>query len=221
MTPSLQADRECVRAIDLNPRFAEAYHLRAKVLLALNRHEEAIASQKKAMELDPFARPWGLAYIYFLARQYDAALAEGRQRLESDPHDSVTLYILAATYRCKSMDAESAKVWEAALIADGEDADAASIRHAFAQGGYRAVLRWNLANMEKLSAKRYVSPVDLAALHAQLGEREETLRLLEEGYQHHSPQLLENVQSDPAYDFLHSDPRYRVLIQKTGLPPAY
>jgi TolB-like protein/DNA-binding winged helix-turn-helix (wHTH) protein len=91
-----RADQECVRAIELDPKFAEAYHLRAKVLSAMGRNQEAIASQKKAMEIDPFARPWGLAYIYLIARQYDAALTEGRQRLESDPHNSGILYILAA-----------------------------------------------------------------------------------------------------------------------------
>ncbi|MGC2161679.1 MAG: winged helix-turn-helix domain-containing protein [Silvibacterium sp.] len=215
------ADRECVRAIDLDPKFAEAYHLRAKILSTLGRHEEAIASQKKAMELDPFARPWGLAYVYSLAQQYDAALADARQRLESDPHNSTTLYLLAAIYRCKGMDAEAAKAWEEGLIADGKHADAAAIRRAFEQGGYPAVLRWNIANMKKQSLKHYVSPVDLALQYAQLGEREPTLSLLEEGYQQHSPQLLEMVQEDPAFDFLHSDGRYRSLIKRIGLPPAY
>ena len=61
----------------------------------------------------------------------------------------------------------------------------------------------------------------MALQTAQLGQREETLSLLEEGYRQHSPQLLSDVQSDPAYDFLHSDPRYRALIKNVGLPPAY
>jgi TolB-like protein/DNA-binding winged helix-turn-helix (wHTH) protein len=215
------ADRECVRATDLNPKFAEAYHLRAKVLSALNRHEEAIASQKKAMEIDPFARPWGLAYIYLLGRQYDAALAEAHQRLESDPHNSGTLYVLAAIYRCKGMEAEAAKFWEQGLIEAGNMADAATIRRALEQGGYPAVLRWNIANLKKQSEKHYVSPVDMALQYAQLGDRVETLRLLEEAYQQHSPDLIDGLQDDPAYDFLHSDPRYRSLIQRIGLPPAY
>lgn len=217
----VRADRECVRAIDLDPRFGEPYHLRAKVLSAMNRHKEAIASQKKAMELDPFSRPWALAYIYWANRQYDAALVEARQRLESSPHDPTTLGILAAVYRCKGMLPEAAKAWEDGLIAEGNQADAASVRRAFAHGGYRAALLWNLADMKKQALKHYVSPVDLATQYAQLNMREETLGLLEEAYRQHAPQLVEDVQEDPAYDFLHSDERYRSLIKRIGLPPAY
>lgn len=216
-----RADRECVRAIDLDPRLAEAYHLRAKVLSVMNRHEEAIASQKKAMELDPFSRPWGLAYIYWANRQYDAALIEARQRLESNPHDPTTIGILAATYRCKGLMAEAAKAWEDALIAAGNQADAASVRRAFAHGGYRAALLWNLTDMKKQALKHYVSPVDFALQYAQLGMRDETLSLLEEGFRQHSPELVEEIQEDPAYDFLHSDERYRSLIKRIGLSPAY
>lgn len=216
-----RADRECQRAIELDPEFAEAYHFRAKILSTTNRHDEAIAAQKKASELDPFARPWALAYIYLLARRYDAALVEVRQHLEANRHDAAMLFMLAGIYRCKGMKAEAAKAWEDGLDASGNAADAASIRRAFARGGYRAVLLWNLANMKKQSEKHYVSPVDMALQYAQLGDREETLSELEEGYRQHSPKLLEDVQDDPAFDFLHSDARYRALIKKTGMPPEY
>jgi len=215
------ANRECLRAIELDPEFAEAYHLRAKVLIALNRDQEAIASQKKAMELDPFARSWGLAYIYLLARQYDAGITEGQQRLESDPHNRWTLHILSMLYRCKGMYAESAKALEQGLIADGDDVDATSVRHAFERGGYRAVILWGLANLKKRAQTHYVAPSEMALQYAQLGDREKTLSLLEEAYRQHSPMLLESLQTDPAYDFLHKDPRYRALVQKIGLPPAY
>lgn len=216
-----RADRECMRTIELDPRFAEAYHLRAKVLMAMHRDDEAIASQKKASELDPFSRPWALAYIYTLARQYDAALVEARQRLESDPHNATTLFTLAWIYRCKGMGAEAAKAWGDGLVANGNQADAASIRHAFAQGGYRAVVLWSIGNMKKQSKSRYISPIDLAVDYAQLGKREETLNLLEEGYRQHSPELVQDVQDDPAFDFLHSDERYRALIKRIGLPPEW
>jgi len=119
------------------------------------------------------------------------------------------------------MEAEAAKAWEAGLVADGNQADATSIRRAFTRGGYRAVLRWNIANLKKQSEKHYVSPVDVALQYAQLGDRDKTLGLLEEAYRQHSPELIDGLQDDPAYDFLHSDPRYRALVKEIGLPPEY
>ena len=215
----VSADRECQRAIELDPEFAEAYHLRAKVMIAMGRDEEAIALQKKAMELDPFARPWALAYIDVLARQYDAAIPEAKQRLESSPHNATMLFILSMAYRCKGMYAEAVKADEEGLVARGDAADAAGVGRAFAHGGYRAVVRRDLAALEKQAQTHYVSPVAMALDYAQLGDREKTLSLLEEAYEQRSPMLLIDVQSDPAYDFLHADARYIALMKKTGLPP--
>ncbi len=70
------------------------------------------------------------------------------------------------------------------------------------------------------SQREYVSPVRLAGFAAQLQQREQTLALLTQGYDEHSPLLLE-IQFDPAYDFLHADERYRFIIKKIGLPPAH
>jgi hypothetical protein len=45
--------------------------------------------------------------------------------------------------------------------------------------------------------------------------------LLGKGVSERDPLLLLLAQSDPAFDFLHDDARYRALIQKMGLPPMY
>ncbi len=58
------ADREILRAISLDPQNGELYYLRACVLQAVNRNAEAIELGKKAMEIDPFSRPYALASIY-------------------------------------------------------------------------------------------------------------------------------------------------------------
>jgi tetratricopeptide (TPR) repeat protein len=54
------ADREAARAVELDPSLGENHHLRAYVLSALNRTDEALQEDRKAMELDPFVRPWAL-----------------------------------------------------------------------------------------------------------------------------------------------------------------
>jgi len=215
-----RADAECKRAIELDPGLAEAYHFRSKIFAALNRHEEAIEAQKKATELDPFARTWALAYSYELARQYDAALAEARRHLESTPNDALLRWILYDTYRCKGMDKEATDELETMLSLLGKKEQAESVREAYRRGGYTAVVLEQVRELKSKSAAAYVSPVALAGLYAQLGRREETLGLLEQGYRQRSPLLLW-VQCDPAYDFLHGEERYRALIKGMGLPPAY
>ena len=218
-----RADQEIARAIELNPSFAEAYHLRSKMDTALGRNEEAIESEKKAMELDPFQRPFAMGLAYFSVRQYDAAINDARQRLETQPEDAGLHWILCESYRRKGDLKEAAQEWEKlmALIGDkGEGISATTIRRAFEKGGYKAVLLENASYLKRRSATQYVSPVDLALQYAQLGRREETLSYLEEGLRQRSPLLLW-IQNDPAYDFLHGDERYRAIIKRIGLPPTY
>ncbi len=215
-----RAEQETTRAIELNPAFAEAYHFRAKILAALNRHEEAIEAQKKATELDPFARPWALALSFNEARQYEAAINDVRLRLQTLPRDVGLHFELCDAYRRKGALNEAEQEWEKATLLLGDKESAASIRRAFEKGGYQAVILWQLSHLKQKSAKHYVSPVDLALQYAQLGRREETRASLEEGYRQRSPLLLW-IQNDPAYDFLHGDERYRSIIRRIGLPPAY
>ncbi len=221
------ADRELLRAIQLDPQYAEAIHRRASFLAALDRHQEAIAAQKTATEIDAFARPRALALSYVLARQYDAAITDIQQRLQSKPNDEGLLYTLYLAYRCKGMKKEAVEALEQYIAASGDNTSrlgwktsAQDVRRAWEQGGYNAILHAQINDLERKSAKQYVSPVELALLYAQLGQREKTLALLEAGLHERNPELLW-IQCDPAYDFLHTDERYRSIIRKIGLPPAW
>ena len=123
-------------------------------------------------------------------------------------------------YRRKGADKEAAQELEKLLLLQGLESSAAGVRHKFERGGYKAVVLGQVDYYKKLSEKQYVSPLQRAMYNAQLGRREETLALLEEGYQQHDPELLW-IENDPAYDFLHGDERYRSIIRRIGLPPAY
>src|SRR5271154_220006 len=212
-----RSQQEIARAIQLDPKFAEAYHFRAKILAALNRHEEAIAAQKEASELDPFARAFALPLSYMVARQYDAAIADARQRLESNPYDVSTHWILAFIYQCTRTDAEGAREWERMFSLENDEQSAASVRRAFQHGGFKAMMSWRLNVLKNNATTQFVSPVEMAYCHAELGHRQEALALLEQGYRQHDPALLW-VQAYPAFDFLHADERYRSIIKRAGLP---
>jgi TolB-like protein/DNA-binding winged helix-turn-helix (wHTH) protein len=214
------ADREILRAISLDPQNSELYYLRACVLQADNRNAEAIDLGKKAMEIDPFLRPYVLASIYEGARQFDAALAEIRLRLEANPNNLDLLGTEMDTLRRMGNYKEAVDVWARWHILMGDPQSAASLRRAWDRNGARGFVRWQLGRRLLQSKSIYISPVELASYYAQLGDKERALALLEEGYRQHSTDTLW-IQEDPAYDFLHADPRFRSIVLKTGVPPAY
>jgi len=97
---------------------------------------------------------------------------------------------------------------------------AAAVRHAFQTGGYSAVVHCRLAHLEKNARSENVSTFELARFQAMLGRHDKTLALLDQALSERAPLLLW-VQTDPAFDFLHSDERYRSIVRKIGLPPAW
>ena len=214
------ADREILRAISLDPQNSELYYLRACVLQADNRNAEAIDLGKKTMELDPFLRPYVLASIYEGARQFDAALAEIRLRLEANPNNLDLLGTEMDTLRRMGNYKEAVDVSARWQILMGDPQSAVNLRRAWDQGGARGFVRWLLNRRLPQSKVIYVSPVELASYYAQLGDKERALALLEEGYRQRATDTLW-IQEDPAYDFLHSDPRFRRIVQESGVPPAY
>jgi TolB-like protein/DNA-binding winged helix-turn-helix (wHTH) protein len=214
------ADREILRAISLDPQNGELYYLRASLLQAVNRHAEAIDLGKKAMEIDPFSRPYALASLYVYPRQFDAALREIRLRLEANPNNLDLLGLEMDTFRRMGNYKEAVDVWARWHILTGDPQSALNLRRAWDRGGARGFVRWQLSRRLLQSKSRYVSPVELASYYAQLGDKERTLALLEEGCQQHATDILW-IQGDPAYDFLHSDSRFRSIVQRTGVVPAY
>jgi tetratricopeptide (TPR) repeat protein len=214
-----QADKEILRAVELDPKYGKACQLRTRMLQALNRHGESIAMQGST-ELDPFARPWAMAEALVAARKYDAALNDIQPRLKSAPKDWCLLYLMVVSYHNKGIDNEAVKAYQKILQSKGRRASVAAVQRAFQRGGYRALVQWELNDLRETAKTYYVPPGDIAALYAELGDCEHTLELLEEGYRQHSPSVLW-ILSNPSFDFLHADPPYRSLIQKMGLQPMY
>jgi TolB-like protein/DNA-binding winged helix-turn-helix (wHTH) protein len=215
-----RAEGESLRAIELDPTNAEAHHLYSYVLFAMQRPDEALREQRRSTELDPFARPWALGFALIHTRQFDAAVNEFRLRAEAQPHDGGVLAGLSQAYWLKGMWKESQQEFEEDLRLNGDQKGAEAAHKAFEQGGEEAVEQWAVNDLKARAHKKYISPFDMASQYAYLGQKEETLRFLEEAYRERSPWIV-FLQNEPIFDFLHSDERYRTIVKKMGLPPAY
>jgi tetratricopeptide (TPR) repeat protein len=68
-----------------------------------------------------------------------------------------------------------------------------------------------------VDASRGSDPYSLAMVYAALGKKDEVFRLLLRAVEE-SPQLLGYVNTDPKFDSLRSDPRWKEVLRRLNLP---
>ena len=210
------AEAESRRAIELNPDYADAHYVLHYTLMAMNREADAEVEEKRAVELDPFARSWALGFFYLQTRQYDAAIKELQLQHAARPNDDFVVLILSKAYCMKGMYEEAQHALEEGLRMEHNEAAAVAVHKAWLQGGEKAAQKWAVQDITERARKTYVSDWNLASAIAYTRDKEQTLRYLEGSYRERDPDLI-NIQNEPLFDFLHDDPRYRKLVAKIGL----
>ena len=213
------ADTEIRRALDIDPNYAESHYLHYHILNVENHRDEALEEARRYTQLDPFSRPWGLGAAYTNVRQWDAALDEFHLQAQARPTDATMHFYLSRIYWFKGMHKESEEELEKAFQLSGNSKEAAAIHNAFEHGGGMAVERQIAEEVKAQARKAYISPMDIAEQVSYTGNKEETLKYLEDAYRQHIPNLIW-IQAEPFYDFLHSDPRFQAIVKKMGLPLA-
>jgi len=87
-------EKEYKRALELNPNDAMVRNWYGEYLQEMGRNEEAFVQMRQAMVLDPLSSGSAseLGYIFYTARQYDAAIGAFQKALELDP-DTITAHV--------------------------------------------------------------------------------------------------------------------------------
>jgi TolB-like protein/DNA-binding winged helix-turn-helix (wHTH) protein len=214
-----QADAEIRRSLELDPNFQEGHYLYYHILNVENRRDQALREAKRATELDPFSRPWGLGSAYINARQWDAAINEFQLQVQARPNDAAIHSYFSHAYWFKGMHKEWEEEMEKSDLLSGKPEEAAALHRSFARGGDKAVERYQADEIEARARKSYVPPVVIAETVSFTGNKDETLKYLEEAYRERSPALVW-IQADPYFDFLHTDPQFQAIVKKMGLRPV-
>jgi serine/threonine-protein kinase len=213
------ADREYRRAIELNPNYATAHSWYAEHLSRMGRHEEAVALVRRVPELDPASIFSGMivAWILYFARRYDEAIEQGRQTLELDPNYATAYRILGWAYEETGLydEAISAHLRASELTDYGLNFTA-QLGRAYALAGRQDEARKVLAELRKTSAETYVSSLDIAIIHAALGEIDPAFEWLERAYEERADHLA-YLKVNPRLAALHSEPRFQELLRRLGL----
>jgi TolB-like protein/Tfp pilus assembly protein PilF len=205
---------ELRRAKELSPANPTANDLLARIIVYLERFDEAERQARHAVELDPLSTvtQGNLARVLFYAGKLDEADAVARKAAELQPAG-------ASSHR-----------WQVLIAAQRGDGEAA-LREAQLEPdeGYR---RFELGIAHYVRGDRQAADAALAALlakaregfayqiaevYAVRGDKDKAFEWLQIAFDDRDAGML-SLLVDPLLRGLHDDPRYKNLLAKLGLP---
>jgi tetratricopeptide (TPR) repeat protein len=169
------------------------------------------------LELDPISRVrighFGL--ILHRARRYVESIAQCQKALTIDPHFANALWFMALSLEQIGDLAGAIEKLERVLSFAKGSHFIALLGRAYAIAGEKNKAVAILEELRNLSRQIYVSPFDVAVVHAGLGDRDAAFECLESAYQQRVFRIIELTL--PMFDDLRSDRRWLDLVQRVGL----
>ena len=215
------AEKEFLRAIELNPNYPVAHQWYGNLLTAMGRWDEAIQEFKRAQELDPLSLVITAVpgWTYYYAREYDKAIESCHKAIEMDRNFALAHNWLGQAYERKGMYEKAISEFKEAFRLSGNSPEtAALLAHAYAVSGSKRQAQDILDNLLELSKQRYVSPYHIATIYAGIGDKDRALKWLDTAYNDRQ-NLLVFLKHDAVLDNLRADPRFQDLLRRMGLSP--
>ena len=217
------AERAFKRAIQLDPRNAEAHHMYSHYLTPMGRFEESVAEARRALELDPLDVLLNvhLSWAYLHARRYDEAITQGLKAIAMDPTLEVAYTAPARAYLGKKMYAEALAEFQKTVtlaggVATGPDT---YLGYTYAVMGMKADALAKLNILRARYEQGQATAYDLAVVYVGLNDTEHAFDWLQKAYMERSGGLLQ-IKGDLIFDPIRSDERFKSLLRSLGLPPS-
>ncbi|HXT87290.1 MAG TPA: hypothetical protein VN745_09725 [Verrucomicrobiae bacterium] len=172
------AKSELQKALALNPSLPQAHAYYAEYLLMIGRRpDECIEEFQRAYALDPLL-PFAhgdLSWFEFLARRYGDAIATA-QKMGNDDH------IIALSYAALGRQEQAVAAANRSLAYTKSPIVLSQIASALAMAGRKDAARSLMTRVESLAADRYVCGFNVAAVYAELGEKDQAFDWLNRAF---------------------------------------
>ena len=175
---------------------------------------------RKTQDLDPL---WliinaAVGWALYHSRRYDEAIEQLRRTLDLDRNYPITYWVLGLVLRkMGSYEQAVAEGQKAVTLSGGSPLMRAAFAQSLGAAGRTEQALEILNDLAELARQKYVAPYFFAGIHVGLGESGRAIEYLEKCYEEHS-HWLTYLHMDPGMDALRSDPRFRDLVRRVGLP---
>jgi serine/threonine-protein kinase len=214
------AERELLRSIELNGASPVSRDLYAFYFLRpVGRGADAIAEVQNALSLDPLSILFRvhLAFLHFVQREFNHSIAQFRKVLEMNPQYYLAHAMMGNVYSHVGDFDKALECYTKAREADADSKFVDSLEAmTLALAGRRAEATAMLESITRRALHDYISPVSIAYICTALGDKTGAFENLDRAIFDRDPNVV-GLKSNPIFDSLRDDDRYRALIQKMQL----
>lgn len=215
------AERHLKRSLELNPNVSYTHLVYGMSVLApLGRTDESLERLNRALELEPASPITNAIMVTALvyARQYDKAVAQAQKTVELDPNFQIGHFWLITANLTAGRTKEAGAAVNDVMTQFGNRPPhlyCQALTHAIA--GDRTAAEASLVKLREAEKHEYVRKVWAATVYAALGDKNAAFAELERA-KTEKDAFLPRIKSDPFFDPLRDDPRYRDLLRRMDLP---
>jgi serine/threonine protein kinase/tetratricopeptide (TPR) repeat protein len=214
------AGRHFRQALALNSAYLRSHAFYPLYLSSLGRFDEALATAKRALDLDPVS-PAGshvLAVQLYLSRQFDQAIQQCHWTLEMDGNYGVAYAVLGQAHACEGLYREALPdLNKYSALSRGDAASLALLGYAHARLGERNEALHMIEELRALEKRNFVPAFSFALVYAGLEDKDQAFTWLEKSCDERFNRLA-YVKVEALWDPLRSDPRFADLLRRIGLP---
>ena len=215
------AERECKRAIELDPNSSQAHSAYSRYLDCRGRFDEGIAEIKTAIDLEPASlvnqRDYGVS-LYF-ARRYADAVTQLKRVIAMDEKFDTAYNWLGVALEMEGKYPEAFEWWMKGRARNFPDPDEQKITEAgkavYQTSGWQGMLLFQVRGFEGKTDMRRPE-FQGAVLYAKVGNKDKAFECLEKSYQRRES-WMSLLKVEPGLDSVRDDPRFDELIKRVGL----
>ena len=215
------AEQSYRRAAELNPADPIPRVYLGVLLGETGRPAEGVAELRAAVQLDPLS-PFVnriLCSLLVYARDFEAALEQGRKTLDIDPTYFSVRWEMATAWYFLGRPDEALRTMEAAVsLAPKDPITLGFLGMCQAVAGRQEEALRTIDKLKDLRAERYCAASPIAWVYTQLGDFNQGFQWLDTAFEERDGLLVILKQSPWASESFRQDPRYQELLRRIGFP---
>jgi TolB-like protein/DNA-binding winged helix-turn-helix (wHTH) protein len=209
------AERECKRALELSPNSAKAHEVYSDYLLSVGRRSEAENEEKLSSALDP------LCTDSFIGTEGCLNFEQELKYLEETDAPGHRCFLYGGVGKELLADGKATEAmgkFEKMMVVCGYPEMQKVLARSYSEGDYRSALRaWQIGMEREIANHQPIPSLWMAFIYSALDDRDNAFRWLDKALENRSWCIL-YLKDDPIWDPIRSDPRFRDILHRVGLP---